>query len=102
VAHDDRLAAPEVEPGHGVLVGHAAAEAEDIDYGLLVTRVVPESCPTQCRAEGGVMDRDDSAVAAGLVMADDDLLVAHLCDRVEEVHVMAERKVVMGIRTGNR
>ena len=43
--------------------------------------------PAERRAEGRVVDRDDAAVAAALVVADDHLLVAHLGDRVEEVHV---------------
>ena len=76
VADDDRLAAAEVEPGHGRLVGHAAGEVEHVAQGLGLAGVGVEAGAAEGRAAGGGVDRDDRSEAAALVGADDDLLVA--------------------------
>ena len=51
VADDDRLAAAEVQAGHGVLVGHAAREAQRVDDRLLVGGVIPEARAAERGAE---------------------------------------------------
>ena len=86
VPDDDGLPAAEVEPRDGVLVGHPTREPERVDDRLLVGGVVPEARPTQRGAECGVVDRDDAAVAGGLVRADDELLVTELGDGVKDLH----------------
>src|SRR5215217_4579691 len=93
VADDDRLAAAQVEPRDRVLVGHAAREAERVDDRVLVALVVPEPRAAERGAERRVVDRDDAAIAARLVMADHDLLVTHLGKLVEEIHCRNEVRI---------
>jgi hypothetical protein len=47
VADDHGLAATEVQPGHRVLVGHAARQSERVDDRLFVAGVVPEARATE-------------------------------------------------------
>ena len=86
VADDDRLAATEVETGHRILVGHATREPQGIDDGRLFGGVVPEAAAAERGAERGVVNRNDAAVTGRFVMAEDDLLMAHLGDFFEVVH----------------
>ena len=65
-----------VEAGDGILVRHAAGEAQRVDDRFLIRRVVPEARAAERRAERGVVDGDDAAVAGRLVVAQDDLFVA--------------------------
>jgi hypothetical protein len=99
VADDDALAAAEVEAGHRVLVRHAAGQPQRVDHRLLVGRVVPEARAAERRAERGVVDGDDAAVAARLVVAHDELLVPHLGDGVEQAQ---RRRAFAGARLGLR
>ena len=62
------LAAAEVEAGHGVLVRHAARQAQRVDDRLLIGGVVPEARAAERGPERRVVDRDDAAVAGGLVV----------------------------------
>jgi len=86
VADDHRLAAAQIEAGHGVLVRHAAGEAQRVHDRLLVAGVVPEAATAKRRPQRGVVNGDDAAVATRLVVTEHDLLVAHLGDGVEVVH----------------
>ena len=75
VTDDDRLAAAEVEAGHGRLVGHPPGEVEHVTQGVGVAAVGVEAGATERRAAGGGVDRDQRAEAAALVGAGDDLFV---------------------------
>ena len=86
VADDHGLAAAQIEPGDGVLVRHPARQTQGVDQRRLVRGVLPEARPAQRGPERRVVDRDDAAVSAGLVVAHDDLLMAHVGDRIEDVH----------------
>jgi hypothetical protein len=76
VAEDDRLAAAEVDAGAGRLVGHRAAELQDVLEGLGLGRVRVEARAAERRTERGAVHGDDRLQAAGAVLAEDDLLVA--------------------------
>ncbi len=83
VSDDDGLAAAEIQAGHGVLVRHSAGEAQRVDDGFFVTRVVPEPRSAERGAEHGAMDRDDPAIAGGAIVAHHELLVPHRAHTVE-------------------
>ena len=86
VADDHRLAATEVEPGRGRLVGHALRETEHVlECGVLgLVRV--EAGAAERGPESGGVDGDDRPQAALAVMAIDDLLVVVDPDPLEELH----------------
>ena len=84
IPDDHRLAATEVEPCDGVLVRHAAREAQRVDDRLFVIRILPEARAAEGGTERRVMDRDDAAIPARFVVAHDDLLVAHFGHGVEQ------------------
>ena len=75
VAHDHGLAATEVEPGEGRLVGHAAGEVEHVGEGVGGRGVRQEPGAAEGRTEGGGVDRDDGAQAGLRILGEDDLLV---------------------------
>ena len=75
VAEDHRLAAAEVEPGHGRLVGHPARQVEHVAQGLRVAGVGVEPGAAERGAPGGGVDRDDRAQSAAVVGTGDDLLM---------------------------
>jgi hypothetical protein len=89
VAHDHRLAAAQVEPGHRGLVRHPARQAQRVDEGFLVGRVVPEARAAQRRPEHGVVDGNDPLVPARRLVAENDLLVLVLADRRKQFHALA-------------
>jgi len=89
VADDHRLSATEVETGDGVLVRHPAREAQCVDDGLLIARVVPKASPAEGRSKHGAMHGDDAAISRRRILAQHELLVAHLGDRIEELHMVA-------------
>src|SRR5690606_15494069 len=84
VADDHRLPAAQIESGNGILVRHPARQPECVDYGLFVGGVAPEARPAERRPERGAVDGDDAAVAARGVARNDELLVPHLGDPVED------------------
>ena len=86
VAHEDGLAAAEVDAGHRGLVGHPAGEPERVGDGIVRAGILPESGAAECRAERGIVDRDDAEVAGTRLMAERDLLVVVLGHRLLEVH----------------
>src|SRR5690606_32592280 len=86
VADHNRLPTAQVQAGHGVLVGHAARQAERVHDGGFIRLIAPESRTAQRWTERGVVDRDDPPVPAGLVVPDHELLVTHLGDLLEELH----------------
>jgi hypothetical protein len=88
----------EIQPGDRILVGHAAREAQRIGDGFFVRRVVPEARAAERGTERGVVDRDDAAIAGALVGAEDELFVAELGDRVENLHYRKGRSQKAGIR----
>ncbi len=81
VAQDDGLAAAQVEPGDGVLVGHPAGQAQHVGEGGLVGRVAPHADAAERGPEGGVVDGDDRPQPRLGLVAHDHLLVL-----VEELH----------------
>ena len=75
VADDHALAAPQVHPRGGVLVGHAPREPERVFDGVHLGRVRPHPGAPGGRAEGGVVDGDDGPQAHRPVLADEEVLV---------------------------
>ncbi|MNE03299.1 hypothetical protein D3C80_957950 [compost metagenome] len=75
VADDHRLAAAQWQVGQRRLVGHAARQAQHVAQRFLVAGVGPHAAAAEGRTQGGVVDGDDGLEAAGLVVAEDDLLV---------------------------
>src|SRR5687768_6169382 len=55
VADDDRLAAAEVETGNGVLVRHAAREAQRVGDRFFVTVIGPEPRPAKRGPQPGAV-----------------------------------------------
>ena len=83
---DDALAAAVREVRERGLVGHPAREAERVDDGFFVARVAPEACAAERGSEHRAVDRDDTAVSGRRILAEHELLVPHVGDRVEEFH----------------
>ena len=67
VADDHGLAAAEVEPGQGRLVGHPAGEVEHVAQRVGVAGVGVEAGAAERGAEGGGVDRDQGPEAAAVV-----------------------------------
>ena len=59
VGQDHRLAAAQGQVRHGVLVAHAAREAEHILHGIGRLVIMPEAAAARGRTERGGMQRDD-------------------------------------------
>jgi hypothetical protein len=93
VGDDDRLAAAEVEAGHGTLVGHPARKAQHVAQRGIGVLVLPHAGAAERGAERGVVDRDDAEVAARRFMGEDHLLVAHGLHFDEGVHEKSSQKV---------
>src|SRR5579885_337517 len=84
IADDHRLAAAQVQAGDGVLVGHAAGQAQHVVDRLGFALVRPHAQTAQRRAEHGVVNGDDGLQARLLVVAEDDFLVARGGDGFED------------------
>lgn len=96
VTDDHGLAAAVVEPGHGVLVRHAAREVERVGDGLLLAGVRVEARTAECGAQGGGVDGDDGLEAAGSVLAEHDLLMTPLIRMEQGVQYISRRAGYVG------
>jgi HEAT repeat protein len=75
IPEDHRLAAPLVEAGGGVLVGHPLGQAADVPEGLLLRGEGPEAGAPEARSEHGGVDGHDGAEAGGRIVG-----VGHLLE----------------------
>ena len=91
IADDDALPAPEIQPGDGGLVGHAARQPEHVDQRFEIVLVAPHPSPAQGGAEHRVVDGDDAAIPGIGILPHADLLVAMFGDEFEQ-------SVVQGFR----
>jgi hypothetical protein len=84
VAENDRLAAAEIEPRHGGLVGHPPCEPEHVVERLRIRRIAPETGTPERGAQERVVDRDDPPIARGRLVKEADLLVRVLGEGTEK------------------
>lgn len=84
VTNDDRLAAPEWQPGQRVLVSHAVRQAQGVGERFFFAVVIPEACTANGWTKCGVMDGNDAVVTSCGISPDQDSLVigigGFLCD----------------------
>src|SRR3954467_9639424 len=92
VADDDGLSTTKVQPGDGILVGHAARKSERVGDRFFVGRVLPEPGPAERRPELGAVDSENSPVSDRGIAAHHDLLMSHLGERIEQLHFVLIQK----------
>ena len=85
-SEDHGLATTERETGQGVLVRHAARQAQCVDERVRGRGVGPQPCATRCRAQCSGVQGDDRPVAAGRILTEDDLLMPERDDLLEWGH----------------
>src|ERR1700687_3487483 len=88
VADDDGLAAAKVKSCDGVLVRHSPRKSECIRDRFLVAGVLPEPRPAEGWPELRAMDCEDSPVPHRGIAAHHDLFVSHLCQSIEQLHLV--------------
>src|SRR5690606_42134938 len=91
IADDDGLAAAEVEPCGGRLVGHALGEAENVDEGVLLGLVRKKAGPAEGGTQNCGADGDDGLEARYRIGPEYDLLVAFGYRTLEDGHVITSR-----------
>ena len=65
---DHGFAAAHRQAGHGVLVAHAAAQAQRVAHGIVGLRIMPEARTAGARSEMGGVDGDDAGQPRCAVM----------------------------------
>src|SRR5206468_2593354 len=75
---DDTLAAAQVDPGRGVLVGHAAGQAQRILDRVHLRGIGPHAAATGRGPQRGVVEGDDRPQARLLLLAEVQVLVIKL------------------------
>jgi hypothetical protein len=99
VSDDDGLASAEVQTCGGGFVGHPPRQAQDIHQRLLLGGVGIEARPSERRAEGRGMDRNDRPEPGLIVGTEDHLLVAIPIDVLEHAHMGAISSACVGVNS---
>src|SRR5438876_8177929 len=84
VADDDALAAAETQAGYVSFVRPATRQTQAVDQRVAIVHVIPEPRAAERRAERGVVNGDDAAIAGGGLVHERHLLVLVLLEQREQ------------------